>query len=57
MLQARFDNEGMALTLDTNLLSKVKMTSQMLARSQQAGWVFVTPDEVPEMATNILREG
>ena len=35
----------------------VRMIIKKLVRSNQQGWEFVTPDEVPEMgATSVVRE-
>ena len=55
-VQARFDNEGMALRwIRISLQGKDDIT--MLVRNYKQGWVFVTPDEVPEMAlTSFVRD-
>ena len=55
-IQARFDNEGMSLRW---LRISVKGVDDIMnvGKKQQEGWVFVTPDEVPEMAvTSFVRE-
>ena len=56
VVQARFDNEGMALRwIRISLKGQDDITN--VGKKQQAGWVFVTPDEVPEMAvTSFVRE-
>ena len=55
-VQARFDNEGMALRwIRISLQGKDDITT--VGQKLQAGWVFVTPDEVPEMAlTSFVRD-
>ena len=55
-VQARFDNEGMALRwIRISLQGKDDITN--VGKKLQAGWVFVTPDEVPEMAlTSFVRD-
>ena len=52
----RFDNEGMALRwIRISLKGQDDITN--VGKKQQAGWVFVTPDEVPEMAvTSFVRD-
>ena len=56
MVQARFDNEGMALRwIRISLKGQDDITN--VGKKQQEGWVFVTPDEVPEMAvTSFVRD-
>ena len=56
VVQARFDNEGMALRwIRISLKGQDDITN--VGKKQQAGWVFVTPDEVPEMAvTSFVRD-
>ena len=55
-VQARFDNEGMALRwIRISLKGQDDITN--VGKKQQAGWVFVTSDEVPELAvTSFVRE-
>ena len=55
-VQARFENEGMALRwIRVSLQGKDDITN--VGKKMQAGWVFVTPDEVPEMAlTSFVRD-
>ena len=55
-VQARFDNEGMALRwIRVSLQGKDDITN--VGKKLQAGWVFVTPDEVPEMSlTSFVRD-
>ena len=56
MVQARFDNEEMSLRW---IRISVKGVDDIMnvGKKQQEGWIFVTPDEVPEMAiTSFVRE-
>tara|TARA_R110002012_G_scaffold270110_1_gene454474 strand:+ start:982 stop:1470 length:489 start_codon:yes stop_codon:yes gene_type:complete len=55
-VQARFDNEGMALRwIRVSLQGKDDIAN--VGKKLQAGWVFVTPDEVPEMSiTSFVRD-
>ena len=55
-VKARFDNEGMALRwIRVSLQGKDDITN--VGKKMQSGWVFVTPDEVPEMAlTSFVRD-
>ena len=55
-VQARFDNEGMALRwIRISLQGKDDISN--VGKKLQTGWVFVTPDEVPEMAlTSFVRD-
>ena len=55
-VQARFENEGMALRwIRVSLQGKDDITN--VGKKLQTGWVFVTPDEVPEMAlTSFVRD-
>ena len=56
MVQARFDNEEMSLRW---VRISVKGVDDIMnvGKKQQEGWVFVTPDEVPEMAiTSFVRD-
>ncbi len=55
-VQARFDNEGMALRwIRYSLQGKDDITN--VGKKLQAGWVFVSPEEVPEMAlTSFVRD-
>jgi hypothetical protein len=55
-VQARFDNEGMALRwIRVSLQGKDDISN--VGKKLQAGWVFVTPDEVPEMSiTSFVRD-
>lgn len=56
VVQARFDNEGMALRW-IRISLKGQDDIANVGKKQQAGWVFVTPDEVPEMAvTSFVRD-
>tara|TARA_R110002094_G_scaffold128418_1_gene122242 strand:- start:614 stop:1102 length:489 start_codon:yes stop_codon:yes gene_type:complete len=55
-VQARFDGEGMALRW---IRISIKGTDDIsnVGKKLQEGWVFVTPDEVPEMSiTSFVRE-
>jgi len=55
-VQARFDNEEMSLRW---IRISVKGVDDIMnvGQKQQEGWIFVTPDEVPEMAiTSFVRE-
>ena len=55
-VQARFDSEGMALRW---IRISIKGTDDIsnVGKKIQEGWVFVTPDEVPEMSiTSFVRE-
>ena len=56
VVQARFDNEGMALRwIRISLQGKDDISN--VGKKLQTGWVFVTPDEVPEMAlTSFVRD-
>jgi len=56
LVQARFDNEEMSLRW---IRISVKGVDDIMnvGKKQQEGWIFVTPDEVPEMAiTSFVRE-
>jgi len=55
-VQARFENEGMALRwIRVSLQGKDDYIN--VGKRQQEGWVFVSPEEVPEMAiTSFVRE-
>tara|TARA_R100000008_G_scaffold16264_1_gene7989 strand:- start:317 stop:808 length:492 start_codon:yes stop_codon:yes gene_type:complete len=55
-VQARFDAEDMALRwIRVSLQGKDDYIN--VGKKQQEGWVFVSPDEVPEMAlTSFVRE-
>ncbi len=55
-VQARFDNDGMALRwIRYSLQGKDDITN--VGKKLQAGWVFVSPEEVPEMAlTSFVRD-
>jgi hypothetical protein len=55
-VQARFDNEGMALRwIRVSLQGKDDIAN--VGKKLQAGWVFVTPEEVPEMSiTSFVRD-
>jgi hypothetical protein len=56
LVKARFDNEGMSLRW-LRILLKGQDDITNVGKKQQEGWVFVTPDEVPEMAvTSFVRE-
>ena len=55
-VQARFDNEEMSLRW---IRISVKGVDDIMnvGKKQQEGWIFVTPDEVPEMAvTSFVRD-
>ena len=56
VVQARYDNEGMSLRwIRISLKGSDDITN--VGKKQQAGWVFVTPEEVPEMAiTSFVRD-
>ena len=56
VVQARYDNEGMALRwIRISLKGQDDITN--VGKKQQTGWVFVTPDEVPELAvTSFVRD-
>ena len=55
-VEARFDNDGMSLRwLRISVKGQDDITN--IGKKQQQGWVFVTPDEVPELSNYILREG
>ena len=55
-VQQRFDQEQMALRwIRVSLQGKDDITN--VGKKMQAGWVFVTPDEVPEMSlTSFVRD-
>ena len=55
-VQARFDAEDMSLRwIRISVKGQDDITN--VGKNQQQGWVFVTPDEVPEMAiTSFVRE-
>ena len=55
-VQARFDNEQMSLRwIRISVRGQDDITN--VGKRQQEGWVFVTPDEVPEMGvTSFVRE-
>ena len=55
-VQARFDNDGMALRwIRYSLQGKDDITN--VGKKLQAGWVFVSPEEVPEMSlTSFVRD-
>jgi len=55
-VQARFDSEGMSLRwIRVSLQGKDDITN--VGKKLQAGWVFVTPEEVPEMSlTSFVRD-
>ena len=56
MVQARFDNEDMSLRW-IRISVKGEDDIMNVGKKQQEGWIFVTPDEVPEMAiTSFVRE-
>jgi len=56
LVKARFDNEGMSLRW-LRIILKGQDDIMNVGKKQQEGWVFVTPDEVPEMAvTSFVRE-
>jgi hypothetical protein len=55
-VKARFDSEGMSLRW-LRIMLKGQDDIMNVGKKQQEGWVFVTPDEVPEMAvTSFVRE-
>ena len=55
-VKARFDDEGMSLRW-LRITLKGQDDIMNVGKKQQEGWVFVTPDEVPEMAvTSFVRE-
>ena len=56
VVQARYDNEGMALRwIRISLKGQDDITN--VGKKTTAGWVFVTPEEVPEMgSTSVVRE-
>ena len=55
-VKAKFDNEGMSLRW-LRISLKGQEDIMNVGKKQQEGWVFVTPDEVPEMAvTSFVRE-
>ena len=55
-VQARFGNDGMALRW-IRISIKGQEDIQNVGKKLQLGWIFVTPDEVPEMAlTSFVRE-
>ena len=56
VVQARYDTEGMSLRwIRISLKGSDDITN--VGKKQQAGWVFVTPEEVPEMAiTSFVRD-
>ena len=49
LVQARFDNEEMSLRW-IRISVKGEDDIMNVGKKQQEGWIFVTPDEVPEMA-------
>ena len=55
-VKARFDNEGMALRwIRVSLQGQDDITN--VGKKLQTGWVFVSPEEVPEMAlTSFVRD-
>jgi hypothetical protein len=54
--QARFDNEDMSLRW-IRISVRGEDDIMNVGKRQQEGWVFVTPDEVPEMAiTSFVKE-
>jgi|TARA_Y100000034_G_scaffold131580_1_gene192631 hypothetical protein len=55
-VQAKFDNEEMSLRwIRISVRGEDDITN--VGKNQQQGWVFVTPDEVPEMAvTSFVRD-
>ena len=56
LVKARFDNEGMSLRW-LRIMLKGQDDIMNVGKKPQEGWVFVTPDEVPEMAvTSFVRE-
>ena len=56
IVKERFDTEGMSLRwIRISLKGTDDITN--VGKKQQQGWVFVTPDEVPEMAvTSFVRD-
>jgi hypothetical protein len=55
-VKAKFDNEGMSLRW-LRISLKGQDDIMNVGKKQQEGWIFVTPDEVPEMAvTSFVRE-
>ena len=55
-VKARFDSEGMSLRW-LRILLKGQDDITNVGKKLQEGWVFVTPDEIPEMAvTSFVRE-
>ena len=55
-VKARFDDEGMSLRW-LRITLKGQDDIMNVGKKQQEGWVFVTPDEIPEMAvTSFVRE-
>jgi hypothetical protein len=55
-VQARFENDGMSLRW-IRISIRGQEDIQNVGKKLQLGWVFVTPDEVPEMAlTSFVRE-
>ena len=56
LVKARFDNEGMSLRW-LRIMLKGQDDIMNVGKKQKEGWVFVTPDEVPELAvTSFVRE-
>jgi|TARA_R100001086_G_scaffold14539_1_gene7234 hypothetical protein len=56
LVQARFDNEEMSLRW-IRISVKGEDDIMNVGKKQQEGWIFVTPDEVPEMAiTSFVRD-
>ena len=55
-VKARFDNEGMSLRwIRVSLQGKDDITN--VGKKLQTGWMFVSPEEVPEMAlTSFVRD-
>ena len=55
-VEARFDSDGMSLRwLRISVKGQDDITN--VGKRQQQGWVFVTPDEVPELAiTSFVKE-
>jgi hypothetical protein len=55
-VEARFDNDGMSLRW-LRISVKGQDDISNIGKKQQQGWVFVTPDEVPELAiTSFVRK-